>query len=358
MLKEVDSGIHNDCFSYTAKYQDHIPCNFAYKLVCVDDKYSKDLLLYRGKNAVFKYIQSIFNEYSYSRSVMKKHFNKNLIMSIDEEEEFEKSNICWICSKLIESDDNKVRDHCHITVKNRRAHWSCNINLKVSKKLVVIFHNLKGYDSHLIFKELSKFNCSVSVIPNGLEKYMSFTLNKNIIFIDSMLFINSSLDKLVGNLNDFKYLSREFKGEQLELVKQKGVYPYEYMNSFKSFKEDRLPDKGCFFNSLKHCIVSKEEYFRACNVWKVFGIKNFGEYHDLYLETDVLLLCDVFETFISVCLKDYSLDPCHYFSSPGLSWDAMLKMTGIKLEKISNTDVHLFLEKGMRGGISYISKNI
>ena len=90
----------------------------------------------------------------------------------------------------------------------------------------------------------------------------------------------------------------------------------------------------------------------------MFKIKNVGKYHDLYLKTDVLLLCDVFEKFIGVCLKDYGLDPCQYFSSPGLSWDAMLRMTGIELEKINNIDVHLFLEKGMRGGgcIIYFKK--
>ena len=85
-------------------------------------------------------------------------------------------------------------------------------------------------------------------------------------------------------------------------------------------------------------------------------MKNLGEYHDLYLKTDVLLLCDVSEKFISVCLTDYGLDPCHYFSLPGFSWYAMLKMTGVKSEKVSNIDVHLFLEKGISGGISYISK--
>ena len=122
--------------------------------------------------------------------------------------------------------------------------------MKISKKLPVIFHNLRGYDSHLIFKKLSKFNCNINVILNGLEKYMSFTLNKNIIFIDSMLFLNSSLDKLVKNSKDFKYLSIIFKGKELELVKKKGIYPYEYMDSFKRFKENCLPDKDCFFNSL------------------------------------------------------------------------------------------------------------
>ena len=88
----------------------------------------------------------------------------------------------------------------------------------------------------------------------------------------------------------------------------------------------------------------------------MFGIKRLGEYHDLYLKTDVLLVCYGFEKFIKTCLGYYSLDPSHYFSSPGLSWDAMLKMTKIKLEKINDINVHLFIEKGMRGGISYISK--
>ena len=174
---------------------------------------------------------------------MKKHFNKNLVMTAEENEEFERSNICWICGKLIGLDDSKFRDHCHITGKYRDcAHWSCNIDLKVSKKVPVTFHNLRGYDSHLIFKELSKFNCKINVIPNGLEKF--FTLNGNIAFTDSMLFINSSVDKLVKNLGneDFKYLSKELSSEcnsieKLELDKKKGVYRYEYFNSFKKFKE-------------------------------------------------------------------------------------------------------------------------
>ena len=135
-----------------------------------------------------------------------------------------------------------VRDDCRISGKCRgAAHWSCNIDLKISNKIPVIFHNLKGYDSHLIFKELSRFNnLKINVIPNGLEKHMAFTVNENLIFIDSMQFINSSLDKLVKNLNDkdFKYLSEEFSGEKLKLVKQKKVYPHEYVNIFKRFSED------------------------------------------------------------------------------------------------------------------------
>ena len=125
---------------------------------------------------------------------MKKHFNKNLI--ITEEEEFQSSNTCWICEKLI--DDEKVRDHCYVTGKSRgAAHWSCNMNLQLTNKVPVIFHNSRGYDCYLIFHELKNFDVKIDVISNRLEKYMAFILNKNLVFIDSMEFVNSSLEKLV-----------------------------------------------------------------------------------------------------------------------------------------------------------------
>ena len=112
---------------------------------------------------------------------MNKHFNKNLIMSREEEYLFQQSNSCWIRKKVIDNDDEKVRDHCHVTGKFRgAAHGSCNINLQSTKKLPVIFHNLRGYDSHLIFHELDKFDVKISVIPNSLEKYMAIFLNRKL----------------------------------------------------------------------------------------------------------------------------------------------------------------------------------
>ena len=145
-------------------------------------------------------------------------------MSEKEEERFQSSNICWICKKLIDSDNEKVRDHCHITGKFRgAAHWSCIINLQLTEKVPLIFHNLRGYDSHLIFCELNKFDVKIGVIPNRLEKYMTIVLNKNLVFIGSMQFMNSSLEKLVKSLseNDFKYLTEETGSKNLELLKQK-----------------------------------------------------------------------------------------------------------------------------------------
>ena len=157
---------------------------------------------------------------------MKKHFNKNLIMS-EEEEQFQSSNTCWICEKLIDDDDEKVRDHCYVTGKFRGvAHWSCNINLQLTKKVPVIFHNLRGYNSHLIFDELKKFDEKIDAIPNILKTYMAFILNKNLVFINSMQFMNSSIEKLVKNLadDDFKYLTEGFSSKNLEPLKEKCAY--------------------------------------------------------------------------------------------------------------------------------------
>ena len=133
------------------------------------------------------------------------------LMNEEEEHLFQKSNSCWICKKLIDNDEEKVRDHCHITGKFRgAAHESCNLNYKLTKKVPVIFHNLRGYDlfnsfnslHHLVFNEIDKVDVRIKVISNILEKYMAFFCYKNLVFIKSMQFMNPSLDKLVKRLSD------------------------------------------------------------------------------------------------------------------------------------------------------------
>ena len=121
------------------------------------------------------------------------------------------------------------------------------MNLQLTKNFPAIFHNLRGCDSHLIFDELKNFDVKIDVIPDGLERYMEFIINKNLVFIDSMQFKNSSLEKLVKNLSDddFKYSTEEFGPKNLKLLKQKGAYPYKYMDSFKRFSEEKLPSEKC-----------------------------------------------------------------------------------------------------------------
>ena len=219
-----------------------------------------------------------------------------------------------------------MSDDCHITGKYRdSAHRDCIINLKLNNKILIVFHNLKNYDSHLIMQELGKFNLKISVIPNGLEKYMSFTITNNLIFFfffffDRFQFLSSSLGSLVINLNKnaFKHSSQEFDKKKLDLVKRKGFYPYEYATDFEKFKQ-KLPSKEIFYSSLTEKKISDKEYHHDLNIWNKFEMKTIKDYHDLYLKCDVLLLADVFEEFRNNSLRNYGLYPSHCLSEPGLN---------------------------------------
>jgi len=178
---------------------------------------------------------------------------------------------------MIEIKNHPVRDHCHITGKYRgSAHNSCNLQLRLDPeklKIPVIFHNLKGYDSHFIIKKLEK-NTNISVIANNFEKYISFKTD-NLQYIDSFQFMSSSLDRFASNLprDKFIYTDLEFKDlqpYQLELLKTKGVYPYSYMDSFSKFEETRLPPIKKFRNELNNTNISDSEYQHSREVWDAF----------------------------------------------------------------------------------------
>ena len=375
-ITEKISGCRpNNNKSFTEAYQKHTDCGFGYKVVCCyDDKYTQPMKIYRGEKAVYTFLEYMLDEVKYCKRIIKKEFNKPLNMTKENEEEFQKAEECHICNKKYTNQDIRVRDHCHINGKYRgSAHQECNLQLKLNPekvKIPVIFHNLRGYDSHFIMQEIGaivkdyeytnkdgkKCQMNINAIPNNMEKYMAFMLGNHLTFLDSFQFMSSSLEKLVGNLpkESLKYTSKIFKGTKFDLMVRKGVYPYDYMDSFDKFNSP-LPKKEEFYSILNNEHISDENYKHAQNVWNTFNLKNMGEYHDLYLQSDILLLTDVFENFRKTCLEYYKLDPCHYFTSPGLSWDAMLKMTDIKLELITDVDMFQFIEKGLRGGISYIA---
>ena len=362
--------------SYTEAYQTHTDCGYGYKVVCCyDDKYTKPIQLYRGEKAVYKFMENILEEVKYCKKVMKKYFNKPLRMTEENEQEFKKAAACHICDKKYTEKDIRVRDHCHITGEFRgSAHQECNLKLRINPKEIkipVIFHNLRGYDSHFIMQEIGAIikkhtyknkkgeekQMNINAIPNNMEKYMAFMLGNHLTFIDSFQFMGLSLDKLVSNLpaEALKYTSERFQKEKLNLMTRKGIYPYDYMDSFEKFNKTELPTKEEFYSILNNEHISDEDYCHAKKVWNTFQLKTMGEYHNLYLKSDILLLADVFENFRKTCLQYYKLDPCHYFTSPGLSWDAMLKMTNIQLELMTDIDMFQFIERGMRGGISYIA---
>ena len=239
----------------------------------------------------------------------------------------------------------------------------------------MLFHNLQGYDSHLFIKQLAKVSGDLSCIPSTEEKYISFSkkikvdeyfsskMGKlfpkkyEIRFIDSFKFLQTSLANLVSNLQatDFKNLNRAIKSNT-SLLTRKGVYSYDYVTSINKLKETKLPSKEDFYSKLYDEEISEEDYQHAINVWNTFKCQTLQDYHDLYLKTDVLLLADVFENFRKTCLKHYKLDPCHYYTAPGLAWHACLKETKQDLQLLKDYDMLMMFEQGIRGGISHISK--
>ena len=230
-----------------------------------------------------------------------------------------------------------------------------NATSSKSATIPVFFHNLKGYYCHLLMQAMARVQGELKCIPTNTETYISFSLG-NLRFVDSVNFLLSSLDKLVKGSEEFPIMNKLMPEENRRRLLQKGIYLYEYMDSFERFGETQLLEKEKFYSSLSGKGVTDEEYAHAKQVWETFGCQNLGDYHDLYVDTDLVLLAEVFENFRKVCQEKYGLDPAHYYSVPGLSWDTLLKKTGVELELLTNMDMHLMIERGMRGGISMVGK--
>ena len=217
-------------WGYTTKYQEQ-PNSIAAKLVCIDDRFTLPSIIFKGKDCINKVITWVLDKQKWTQQITKQYFNKRLIMSGEDEEIYHNSHICWICKQELHT--HKVKDHCHVTGKFRgAAHNKCNLKLRIPKTLPIIFHNLQGYDGHIIFKELNNLDVDAAVIPKGIDKYMSTIVNRHITLIDSLQFYNSSLDTLASNLEDedFQYLVSEFGIDKLEILRRKDAYAYSWID--------------------------------------------------------------------------------------------------------------------------------
>ncbi|XP_074026512.1 uncharacterized protein [Leptinotarsa decemlineata] len=378
VLKPIQTTKPNPEYSYSIKTFKHEPYSFAYLIKC---SYNDDLskfVSYRGVDAAQKFVSKIEDDL---KNIYENHLRFPIPMDVqtpEEEEQFASATNCGICSKQFNDGEVKVRDHCHLTGKKRSpaAHSSCNLNFKLPNFIPIIFHNLSGYDCHLFIKELYKNKDKVDVIPQTNEKYISFTkhlfthsytdkdgrVKKNYLkmrFIDSFRFMPSSLENLGANLTSDQCIEMRKHFPQIEnfnLMRKKGVFPYSFVDDIEKLNHPRLPTKNQFYDKLNCEHISDNDYGRAQLVWNLFECQDLGEYSDLYLKSDVLLLCDIFENFRNISVDKYKLDPAQYFTAPGLSWDAMLKYTNIELELLTDIDMVHFFQKGIRGGISQCSE--
>ena len=340
--------------SYTHKLTQHIPSGFAYKIVGLHG----EPVVYRGPNVAETFVEYMTEVEEHLKEKLSTENAVSLVMTGSDEKAFKEAVSCHICGEAL--NDDRVKDHCHTTGHFRgAAHKQCNLNYRLRKRVPVVFHNLQGYDAHIIMQAIGKSKKKLECIPNNMDKYVSFSMGC-LDFIDSFQFMSSSLETLVSNLakegsSKFTHVCQHFNKGHHSLLLCKGVYPYDYVDRPEVLDETTLPPPEAFYNSLSGEHISEGDYQHACQVWEAFEIKTLGEYHDLYLLTDVLLLADVFQNFRQVCLQYYGLDPANFYTSPGLAWQACLKMTGQKLELLTDLDMHLFIEAGLRGGISMIS---
>ena len=347
------SGCENDpASSFTEKSTHHVPSSFAYKVVGLNHELSKKPVVYRGPGVAEKFVDCMLQEMG---EIEEKFKHVEPMIMTKDWRSFHKASRCHICGKDLGAD--KVRDHDHMTGRFRgAAHNECNLNYKFTGKIPVIFHNLRGYDSHLIMSAIGKTNKKINCIANNMEKYISFSLGC-MDFIDSFQFMSASLEKLICNLSKegqdkFPHMSTHFDNDYIGLLLRKQVYPYDYFDGPERFSETSLPPKEAFVSSLTGEAISNSDYHHAQQVWESFNIKTLGEYSDLYVLSDTLALADVFENFRNLCLDAYGLDAAHFYTAPGLAWQAALRCTGVQLELLTDIDQHLFIENGLRGGIS------
>ena len=411
LLEKIDTCYNNPEESSTTKINHHTPSGYSIFTNCSFDTSKNKLNYYRGKDCMKRFCKDLKEHAIKIINCEKKVMTP---LTKEEEEDYNNQNVCHTCKK--EFIDDKVRDHCHYTGKYRgAAHNTCNLRCKIPKNIPVIFHNGSKYDYHFIIKEFaSEFEENFECLGENTEKYITFSVpikkrieHKNIDitykikFIDSFRFMSTSLSKLVENLTDgvhndkctncksnlcfvrtinetllFECIDcgKEYKkGFNKELIKRfsntyefcdsdmdkflillrKGVYPYEYMDGWDRFNEKTLPNKKSFYSTLMIEDISASDYAHANNVFKKFNINNLGEYHDLYVRSDTLLLADIYENFKMYCLENYGLDPTHFISLSGLAWQACLKKTNVELELLTDYDMLLMIEEGITGGICH-----
>ena len=364
--------IYCDLESVIQENKQHVPCSYGYKVIStVPLKSVQDFKVYTGQDCISKYMDDLKKIAIEVDKVLKSRNNKykNHDLTRAEEEEFQNDDICHLCCNVIEQNDTKVRDHCHLTGKYRGpAHNRCNINARERSVVKIIFHNGSNYDFKLLVKNLYRITNDIKAIPCNEEKFIMFSVNipnTNVTyeFLDSFRFLSESLNSLSQNLikkDGFENLRNTYEHFKNQSIIGKGHFCYEYLDSFEKLNESMLPSHENFYSSVRGYNITSEEYRATLNMFQKLKCKTIKSYLENYLALDVLLLADVFEKFRKVSMQQYKLDPAQYYSLPGLTWDAANKLILEKshnfMELISSEEMLYFYLSGVRGGLSVIRK--
>jgi len=326
-------------------------------------------LTYVGEDAAFRFLETLF---AIAQKVEELYSLNTWVEPTPEEwEKYYLAKVCHYCHEPFNDEFkslSKVLDHCHLSGQFLGpAHSKCNLQARVPDFLPILFHNSSFYDLKFIVRELGKFEGDIKVIPSNGETFISLSKQVNcadgkryiwLRFLDSCRFLQSSLDSLVKTLDtsNFPILSQFYDGRKLELLKRKGCFPYEWLDSIERLKETKLPPIDEFYSSLTESGVTDADYAHAQDVWSTFQLKTMEEYMVLYLKTDTYLLSEVMEQFRSEFLNsEYQLDPVYFYTLPGFSFASMLKISNIKLELLTDIDMYSMIRSGIRGGLTQVN---
>jgi hypothetical protein len=350
---------HHEALSYCVYVKSTLPEKVSFKLPKEPFVYRKTCDNEDVAEHFVKYIQKI------ALHVREIYARYDPMTPLTEEQikTYNESKICYLCQNEFSKKNYKCRDHYHLPLDGEfrgAACRICNLNNRKPRVLPILFHSLSSYDSHLICKQLGAVPGGVELIPNTEENYISFTKNISNFkcrFLDSYRFMSSSLVHLACSMekSNFKDTMKYFPPDKIDYVIRKGVFCYDYVDNLEKLNCTYLPSRDEFYSILNESHISDVDYRHAQKVWDVFECKTLGEYSDLYLKVDVMFLTVIFETFRDECLNTYKLDPGHYFTIPGLSWDAALKYTNVTLELIKGYDM-MMIESGIRDIITQCSK--
>jgi hypothetical protein len=347
--------------------QTHKPIATAY-LVVSNHSSLEQYKVFTGESCLVDFLKSLEETATYICEWMRTHYRQPLKMTEEEESCWESASVCYMCSKTFTSTETKCRDHDHRNGSYRGAACSdCNRRRQMQRqKITVVMHNFKNYDVHHVVREglQAMTHWSISVIPLTFEKYLTlqarFPLRIDaschclLSFIDSFQFLNSSLAKLVEICPSMNYTT---KAVPESMIHGKGVFPYGYLTSISVLDETRIPHREAFFDNLSQTHISEDDYQRAQKAWNDFECRTMKDYMLAYLKMDVHQLADIFENFRLLTLQEDGLDPAHYFSTPGLSWDAAFKHSHTQIDLLLDEEQYNFFERGRRGGMTFVNKH-
>ena len=373
----------------------HIPASFAMVIISDIPGYQPRPVSYLGKDAQIVFLgvlERLRDDFHKKFCVPRK-----MVFGQEERELHNSQGTCYGCWEGFDDDHpkgHKVRDHCHFTGKYRGAlHNICNLRLRQNWTIPVIAHNSSGYDSHLFVRDLCRESegeeTDVGAIPENEQKYISFFKDKyfgveredgkvlkrkvTLNFVDSFKHLGCGLDSLVAGLREGGNVSmvQYFGGEKAKLLDRKGVYCYEYLDSFDRFDETSLPPKEVFSRCLGQGSVfreghkkgeivpegiSDEDYAHAQKVWEELKCEDFGDFSETYNMADTLQLADVFEAYRGETMETFGIDPVYYPILASVAQDAMLKYTCSEVELLTDENMYMFFEEGCRGGVSMACK--